>query len=245
MREPETTMGKGEEGFPSTNWSVILSLREKGDPRWRDRFSRLLMSYWRPIYRHIRAGWNAPVEDAKDLTQDFLCSLIESKALDSVHPDRGRFRHFIRAALKNFLLNARKSAEAVKRGGQVTILSGIPFEDAESPAPAPSGREESDFDAEWARALLQDCVRELRQSLAASGSEGTFSVFEAYDLTSEADGEPRYEDLARRFRMTTAEVRHALEKARAELRRILIRRVGIYSSDPSETVRELRELFGM
>ena len=59
----------------------------------------------------------------QDLTQEFFARLLEKNALAAASPERGRFRRFLLAAIKNFLANQRDRAHALKRGGGARTLS--------------------------------------------------------------------------------------------------------------------------
>ena len=58
--------------FPITRQSVVYATRSS-DPEVRTHaFGTLIASYWKPVYKYVRVTWHLPVEDAKDLTQEFL-----------------------------------------------------------------------------------------------------------------------------------------------------------------------------
>jgi hypothetical protein len=71
---------------------------------------------------YVRREGHAP-PDAQDLTQDFFARLLRLKSLAAVAPHKGKFRTYLLASLKHFLLNARAAASAVKRGGGQTVIS--------------------------------------------------------------------------------------------------------------------------
>jgi RNA polymerase sigma-70 factor (ECF subfamily) len=59
--------------FATTRWSLILSAAksESGEQKARDALNELCQTYWRPIFSFVcRRGYS--MEDAQDLTQDFL-----------------------------------------------------------------------------------------------------------------------------------------------------------------------------
>ena len=62
-------------------------------------------------------------ELARDLTQEFFCRLLAKDYLQVVQRDKGRFRTFLRLALKRFLANDWDRRRAQKRGGAQTHLS--------------------------------------------------------------------------------------------------------------------------
>ncbi len=49
--------------------------------------------YWPPLYGYLRNRGHRP-EEAQDLTQGFFARLLETHAIRSADPERGRFRAF-------------------------------------------------------------------------------------------------------------------------------------------------------
>jgi RNA polymerase sigma-70 factor (ECF subfamily) len=78
--------------------------------------SELCQIYWRPVYVFLRRQGIAQ-HDAQDLTQEFFARFLDKKYIERADPERGRFRTFLLACLKNFLANEWDRATAEKRGG--------------------------------------------------------------------------------------------------------------------------------
>lgn len=77
---------------------------------------RLCRTYWLSLYACTRRrGWT--VEDAQDLTQEFLAELIARRDFSRVDRARGRFRSYLLACLKHFLDKDQRDRKARKRGG--------------------------------------------------------------------------------------------------------------------------------
>jgi len=75
-------------------------------------------------------------------------------------PARGRFRSFLLTSMQNFLASEWRRQAAVKRGGDVTIVS-IDYEDAETRyqiEPAHALTPEAIYERRWALALLERAV---------------------------------------------------------------------------------------
>lgn len=104
-------------GFPSTAWSVIRGAQKINAAVRLRAMERLLSIYWRPVYWALRMEWNAPHEEAKDLTQEYLTRFFEQGLVETVARDKGRFRSYVKATLKHFMLNHRRALEAQKRVG--------------------------------------------------------------------------------------------------------------------------------
>ena len=113
--------------FPTTRLNLVLAASTGEDTQARTALAELCRIYWRPLYIYVRRQGHE-AEAAEDLTQSFIARLIEKDALGQFRRERGRFRNFLLASLKNFLANERDSARAQKRGGGVSAL---PLEQAE------------------------------------------------------------------------------------------------------------------
>ena len=115
--------------FDTTRWSVIAAARGTDPEAARAALSTLCEAYWYPLYAFIRR-WGADADAARDLTQAFLTSLLERRDIEQVRPERGRFRTFLLASVKHFLLNEAVRSRAMKRGGGVPLLP-LAFDEAE------------------------------------------------------------------------------------------------------------------
>ena len=108
--------------FTTTHWSVVLSAREHDSPQAAAALEKLCRTYWYPLYAYVRRqGHDEP--SAKDLTQEFFFRLLQKNRLNQVQREKGRFRSFLLASLKNFLADEWDKAQAQKRGGGQALLS--------------------------------------------------------------------------------------------------------------------------
>jgi DNA-directed RNA polymerase specialized sigma24 family protein len=88
--------------FPNTHWSVVLAAGRSDTQRAHAALSHLCESYWSALYAYVRQRGHSP-EDAQDLTQTFFARLLARNTVAQADPERGRFRSFLLASLKNFL----------------------------------------------------------------------------------------------------------------------------------------------
>lgn len=236
MSIPETRIGGTQEDFPETAWSSILSSPDSRSSQRRDRLNRLLTRYWRPVYAFIRTSWGRSIEDAKDLAQEFFCSLLESDFVLTYRPDKGRFRNYLKAALQNFLSKDRRDSGRIKRGGGRTVLSldAEGLETEEFLADARRLPPEQMFDRQWAHDVMSRALEELRRSLCAEGKERVFRIYEAFELSGER---PSYDAISQTFSISFHDVKNALNFARARLRELLMSIV----SDTVATAEDLRD----
>src|SRR5262249_19288857 len=124
--------------------------------------------------------------DAADVTQSFFARLLEKDALQRVAPEKGKFRSFLLAALKNFMHNEWDKARAQKRGGACEVLSmdEVAAETCYQREPEDNSSAEQLYDLQWAVALVNEVVNELRVDYARAGKGALFEALEPY-LTGE------------------------------------------------------------
>jgi DNA-directed RNA polymerase specialized sigma24 family protein len=127
-KAPETVYGQADP-FAATHWSVIVAAgKTQSDPEIaRDALAQLCQTYWPPLYAYVR-GRSYSVHDAQDLTQGFFAYLIEHKIHLRADREKGKFRSFLLASLKNFLSHAREREQTLKRGGGREF---VPLEEGE------------------------------------------------------------------------------------------------------------------
>jgi DNA-directed RNA polymerase specialized sigma24 family protein len=90
--------------FETTHWSLIMAAGGADSAAARVAIARLCEKYWYPLYAYARRQGLDP-DDARDLTQGFLTSLLERRDIENVRQERGRFRSFLLASLKHFIAN--------------------------------------------------------------------------------------------------------------------------------------------
>ena len=238
----ETTLGGSREEFPETVWASVLGEPgREGHPEARERF---FAQYWRPIYKFIRTAGRSSVEDAKDLTQEFMSYLLEGDLLAKYRQEKGRFRSFLKGVLRRFLSESRRDGAALKRGGGKPLLS-LDVTELETDAfLAEKGRlsPEEVFDRQWARDLLVESLAELRRVLTAEGKGETLKVYEAYELSPRQEG-MSYGELGRAFGLTEHQVKGHLDAARERLERLVRERLARSVGSPGELADEMNDLF--
>lgn len=231
MHPKETQTGGNRESFPETAWLTALSSTDPAQRRVL--MERLCQLYWRPVYKFIRASWGKSVENAKDLTQDFFAKIIDSDILARYDSSQGRFRHFLKGAIRNFLAEAHRDAERQKRGGgSVTIpleVDSIEIDQSLSP--------EENYDIEWAEGLMAACLAKLKKNLIDEGKELQFQAFEAYNQANAT-----YEDIAKSLNVPLHDVRNYITRVRARLRDLVVERVSEYVASSKEIEDELQQL---
>ena len=156
--------------FATTHWTVVLAAGKRATPQSDAALEELCRTYWFPLYAYIRRrGYTK--EDAEDLTQAFFARFLAKNYLAGLSAERGRFRAFLLASLKNFLANEWHKSQRQKRGGGETPLSldwqtaDTKFQVAATNEPSP----DKAFDREWALALLAKVIERLQKDCEADG----------------------------------------------------------------------------
>ena len=203
--------------FQTTNWSLVFAA--DGSP---DALNELCTRYWIPVYAYVRRCGRDRA-DAEDLTQAFFGRLLEHRDLRQADPQRGRFRSFLLAALKHFLSNERDRAQAKKRGGDVVHVP-IDFSVADELTP------DQVFDKQWALAVLERALRDLREA------------GEPEDLMPFLTGDESYAAVAAKRNTSEGAVRVAVHRLRRKFRDRLRRIVGETVEDPRGVDEEIRFL---
>jgi RNA polymerase sigma-70 factor (ECF subfamily) len=122
------------------------------------------------------------------LTQEFFTRLLDKQWLNSVSPNKGRFRTFLLTALDHFLANDWRRGQALKRGGGRVIVSLQEMHSAEerfAGALASEGASEFAFDKLWATTVLDQAMTRLHQEFTARRKSAHFEDWKVF-LTREA-----------------------------------------------------------
>ena len=226
--------------FTTTHWSVVLSAREPS-PDAEKSLQALCRAYWPPLYTYIRRRGHAE-HDAQDLTQEFIAQLLAKNFLASVAPHKGRFRSFLLASLKNFLVDAHKHATAAKRGGGVPLipLDADPEENFLTAEPATHTTPETVFERRWAIGLMERAFAKLRDEFATAGKAAQFDRLKGYLEADTARGD--YTVAARDLKMSSVAVGVAVHRLRQRFGELIRREIADTVATPEEIDDEMRHL---
>jgi RNA polymerase sigma factor (sigma-70 family) len=168
-------MAQGEalQTFQTTSWSLIVSAR--ASPADLD---SLMRQYWAPVYAYIRRTGKTP-DDAADLTQDFLSSVVMGRQLlEKADPKRGRFRTFLQAALRNHLIDRHRASRALAREIKTSFL---PDDEGARAIAEPSESDDPNvaFNRQWAARVLAMALERLETHCRRDGLEPHWRAFDA------------------------------------------------------------------
>jgi RNA polymerase sigma factor (sigma-70 family) len=227
--------------FSSTQWSVVRAAGGTATAASREALEQLCRTYWPPVYSHLRMKGHDRHE-AEDLAQEFFSRLLEGNAFAGVSPEKGRFRSYLLAALKHFLINEWKRGRALKRGGGVPLMDLDALDEAARNACEPRSGEdpESAYDRRWALTLLAKTRARMRREYEAAGQTDRHEALKGYLL----DGvEPSsYQETAERLGISESAVKSAVYKIRQRFGQLLRAEIARTVTGADEVEDELREL---
>jgi RNA polymerase sigma-70 factor (ECF subfamily) len=224
--------------FPSTCWSRLIA-RDSGTHR--PDLETLAQAYWRPVHAWLRLNLRGGAEDAADVAQDFFVWMMQSDFLERADPARGRFRAYLRTALRHFVIDRRRRERTQKHGGHARHR---PLHDSRGEPlelPAPELEPDAALDAAWRAELVQRATEVLEQELALQDKAVYFRIFHDYYLTAAPELDHRA--LAERHRLGLDDVSNHLRYAKKLYRALLRRQVMETVASSEDLDEELRWLF--
>ena len=229
----------GQSRFDTTQWSVVVAAGDSRNPRGQEALATLCRDYWHPVYSYVRSRGHE-ADAARDLTQSFFARFLEKGSLKQARQERGRFRSFLLASVKNFLANERDREHALRRGGGVAPLS-LEIDSAESKYnPAHRETPEKIFERRWALTVLEQVLARLELEMERNGHRERFMKFRPF--LTDAGGEARYRQIADGLDMSEAAVKVAIHRLRHRFGELLRQEVAETVNDPSTVDSELRYL---
>jgi RNA polymerase sigma-70 factor (ECF subfamily) len=217
---------------------VVLSAgREEAS----EALEQLCRAYWYPVYAYIRRK-GLPAEDARDATQGFFLSLLQSQSLRNASADKGRFRSFLVGAVNHYLADEHARATAAKRGGKTPPieLDALEAEERYRLEPAVLPTPEHLFDRRWALTTLERALRTLE---VAYREDGRGPLFHALQGMLAADPAPGgYAKTAEALGMSEGAVKTAVHRLRRRYGECCREEVAKTVAEAGDVEEELRYL---
>jgi RNA polymerase sigma-70 factor (ECF subfamily) len=202
---------------------------------------RLCRRYREPIYAFIRRQ-GVDHHQAEDFTQGFFEFAIERSVIQRARKEKGRFRSFLLAALKNYLINLHDRATAAKRGGAHQFVSLDDSRCGDLPDPN-SANDSRDFDHAWAVALIGQVMDGLADDYARHGQAEVHRVLRPH-LASEPSRED-FERAAAALGVSVNAVQVALIRLRRRFGKLLRAEVAHTVAGPEDIEEEIRHLMAV
>ena len=237
--------------FPTTQWSLVAVAGAAGDKgpaaeaARREALEALLRRYRPALQAHLISR-RIRSDRADDLVQGFIADkLIAKDLLAQADRSRGRFRHFLQRALDNYAANQLRFDTAERRAPRGAKIVAIE-ETAQPPAGGSCNSEGYDmFDVEWARGVIAEALRRMREGCTASAREDLWDLFECR-LLAPAIGRAKplpYDEVVRRFGYDAPkDAQNALQTAKRRFQQALESVLREYVADEKELEEELRAL---
>lgn len=200
----------------------------------------LCRTYWSPLYAFVRRSGLSP-HAAQDVVQGFLARLLEREDLAQVDPLRGRFRSYLLAGLRHFLVSENRRENAQKRGGGAPLIPLVPAasEAEELPLATLELSPDEAYDRRWAETLIDRALVALKGEHEARGKLEFFETLKpalAGELSEDQTA------VGARLGLTPGAVAVALHRLRLRFRELVRREVAQTVNTPEELEDELRNL---
>jgi RNA polymerase sigma-70 factor (ECF subfamily) len=202
--------------FPTTLWSDVrrgaagVSARQAA-------LEALACRYQAPAEAYLAVALRVPRERAHELFQAFFAWMLATGWLAKATPERGRFRGFLKVALKNFARDELRKEHALKRGAGLT--DSLDAEGAAEPPDPRTPSPEQALDDAWRAWLVEAAFARLEAQLTESGRAAQFAVFRDYYFAPGPELDHRA--LATRHGLTTTDVSNYLQRAKKAYREAL------------------------
>jgi RNA polymerase sigma-70 factor (ECF subfamily) len=224
--------------FPKTDWTRLLAARGGGGA-----LDDAVRVYWSPVYAYLRRSGLGSA-DAEDLTQEFMTTVVLGRDLiGRADPERARFRTFLKASLRNYLLDYYKSPTArERRTARPLGLSGD--DSGHFPEPAATDSAEDAFDRQWAAALIDMALRRGEAYCEQNAMATHWRLFRAVtvDPLSGTASAPAQAEVARQTGVELARAVEMIQTARKVFRRMFRTTVAETVADGASVEDELRRV---
>ncbi len=216
---------------------------EGHSPETPDALEALCATYWPPLYAYARRDGLSP-HDAQDAIQDFVNHLLRRNDLASVSPDKGRFRSFLLAALKNFLVSRARKEQSLKRGGDAERVF-LDVQDAEVLCQSELTERLSPdkaFDRRWAHTIMALALERLRDEHKSPQQAKLFAALQP--VLADGGRLENQSALAAQIGVTPGALATAASRLRQRYRALVedeVRRTVEKSADVDQELQALRE----
>jgi len=213
-----------DSSFHTTRWSVVRNAGAADAGARREALEGLCSSYWYPLFAYLRRAGREP-DRAADLVQGLFAKLLAGKGFETVKREGGRFRAWLLVALRNHERDVLEGEAARKRGGgrapiSIDVEAGERRYEVEAPT---SERPDALFERAWARQVLENALRNLKDEYGRGGRRALFDALEETLRTGEGPTDRR--DLAERLGLSSVALRVAIHRLRHRYRAAVLEEV--------------------
>ena len=226
--------------FEPTDWGLVeLAGRNPGTTEGRTALETLCGMYRAPLHAYVvKRGFTA--DQGADIVQSFFVHVIEKNSVAKASPERGKFRTFLLASIKNHLLNIERRNSAQKRGGDVTFVPLAGIDEKNSPAASTVIEAEYVYDRTWALALLSRAMDRLDSAMTLSRTRNRYALLKPFLISAEST--VPYAELARQMQLAEGSIKSAVHRLRKRFGKILREEISRTVRTPEDVDEEIRDL---
>ncbi len=222
-------------GFQTTRWSMLR--RADADAATaKVALEQLCRDYRPPVLAYLRACGHG-MDEAEDLTQSFFLRFLDLRLHQRADPERGRFRVFLRTAVRNFVINEQMSAAAQRRR-PAGLAHDLDIDLLAGPAYA---HPDAVFERAFALTVVDQARRALQQEAETRGRGELFHALADF-LVEAPDPHIGYTEVAARLGMRSNSVAVAVHRLRARLQELVEAELLQTLSEPDELEDEKRAI---
>ena len=221
---------------------MVVEAGRGSSPKAAEALATLCGVYWFPLYAYVRRQGHS-ADDAQDLTQEFFVRLLDKQTLQAADRERGRFRSFLLASMKNFLANEWRRAATQKRGSKRSVIS-LDFDDGENRyrlEPSHDATPDRIFERQWALTLLEQTLTKLRGEFDGNGKLDLFDRLKMFLGGKEPT--VSYREVGDQLEMSEGAVKVAIHRMRRRYRALLREEIRQTIGAAESVDQELRQLF--
>lgn len=240
---PETPLESARQ-FATTHWSIVLAAGANELPGAKAALEQLCRTYWYPLYAFLRRD-GKDKETAEDLTQGFFERLLRLNSLTEVQREKGKFRSFLLASLKQFMFDEQDKAGALKRGGGQSIFSldDTTNEDRYQHEPVDDLDPEKLYERRFAMTLLAQAKARLKEEYSGAGKAVLYERLNV--LLSAEPNNPLYAQVAAELGRAEGTVKSDVSRMRKRYRQLVRAEVANTVADPAEVDEEIHHLISV
>ncbi len=235
-RRQDSSDQMAAKGFPETCWTLVRDAGQRDTHRSEQALAKLCEVYWQPICNWLQAS-GMDSDEAKEDTQELIRHLLAQRNLTGYQRERGRFRHYLIAILRNLLRDQHRAKARLKRGGQSLH---VPLE--ETKLAANTLTPDQQLDRGFARVVHGRALATTRRIWERSGRLPRFSALCTFIFRRPIDGE--YKSIAIILGLTAVQVTRSVFDLREDYYNTFREEVA-QTVVPEELADEIRHLVSL
>ncbi len=239
MKE-DTGSGSQDWGINATPWTSILGADDPSSQECVRQLSFLAERYWKPVHFFIQRRGKSP-GDATGLTHSLFSIMLQKEFLDKSDPSRASLRTYLREALPQYLSSDLQDAfSAASTMAQQTLFLTPVVEEA---VPDEAITAEEEFDRQWAYAVVNQVLRELKVLCEREGEQLGFQVLSRRLVEGELPSYGATRTLSLELGVEPEALEKAYHKSLHWYRNLFRQEVRAYVSTDNKVEEEIRGLW--